>query len=98
MDHIFPQSALRKVKVENPKTGRRDSFRYHDAVRNQLANCMLLSREENGAGGKSDTPPAVWSQDKDQAYLNKLLIPPVIPPDPAMWDLERFEDFVAARR
>lgn len=94
VDHIFPQSLLRKVKVENPRTGRKDSLRYHDAVRNQLANCMLLSREENGAGGKSDTPPAVWFRGKDQAYLDKHLIPP----DPALWDLERFEDFIAARR
>jgi hypothetical protein len=35
-------------------------MRYHDAERNQFANCMLLTQAENGAGGKSDTPPDQW--------------------------------------
>ena len=94
VDHIFPQSLLRKVKVENLKTGRRDLLKYHEAERNQLANCMLLSREENGAGGKSDTPPDEWFKDKDEAYLDKHLIPK----KPNLWKLERFEDFISARR
>jgi hypothetical protein len=55
---------------------------------------MLLSREENGAGGKSDTPPEKWFADKDDAYLGMHLIPK----DPALWKLERFEDFVAERK
>src|ERR1700730_9557618 len=51
VDHIFPQSALKKVKIENPRTGRKDIMKYREPERNQLANCMLLSRDENGAGG-----------------------------------------------
>jgi Protein of unknown function (DUF1524) len=94
VDHIFPQSLLKKVKVENPKTGRKDLMRYRDADRNQLANCMLLSREENGAGGKSDTPPDEWFMDKDPAYLEKHLIPD----DPSLWRLDRFEDFIVTRK
>jgi hypothetical protein len=69
-------------------------MRYRDADRNQLANCMLLSREENGAGGKSDTPPDEWFRDKDRAYLEKHLIPD----DPGLRGLDRFEDFIAARK
>jgi len=94
VDHIFPQSALRKVKIENPKTGRRDLMKYREGERNQLANCMLLSREENGAGGKWDTPPDVWFAGKDRAYLERHLIPA----DPELWQLDHFEEFIEARK
>ncbi|MBI4331015.1 MAG: DUF262 domain-containing protein [Chloroflexi bacterium] len=94
IDHIFPQSALRKVKVQNPKTGHWDLIKYHEVQRNQLANCMLLSREENGAGGKGDTLPEDWFAGKDRSYLDKHLIPT----DPSLWKMERFEDFVEERK
>jgi hypothetical protein len=94
VDHVFPKSALRRIRIENPKTGRKDLMKYRDAERNQLANCMLLSREENGAGGKWDTLPDEWFAGKDAAYLEKHLIPA----DPALWKLDRFEDFITARK
>lgn len=94
VDHIFPQSELRKVKVANPRTGRRDLLKYHEGERNQLANCMLLTMGENGSGGKWYTLPEKWFADKDKAYLAKHLIPP----DPALWRLERFEDFIEERK
>lgn len=94
IDHIFPQSLLKKVKIENPKTGRKDLLKYPESIRNQLANCMLLSREENGAGGKSDTPPEIWFADKPSAYLEKHLIPS----NPNLWKLEQFENFLEARK
>lgn len=94
VDHIFPQSLLRKVKIENPKTGRKDLMKYRDAERNQLANCMLLSKEENGSGGKSDIPPEDWFKGKSKAYLDEHLIPP----DPALWTLLHFEDFIEERK
>ena len=94
VDHVFPQSVLRKVKARNPNTGRMDLLRYREAERNQLANCMLLTAEENGAGGKSDTPPAQWFADKSPEYLTKHLIPG----DPALWKLENFEHFIAVRK
>jgi len=94
VDHIFPQSVLRKVRVENPKTGRRDLMKYHEAERNQLANCMLLTREENGSGGKWDTPPAEWFAGKSKSYLEKHLIPQ----DTSLWKLDRFEDFIEERK
>jgi hypothetical protein len=94
IDHIFPQSLLRKYKTTNPNTGRSDLLRYREWERNQLANCMLLSREENGGGGKSDTPPAVWFAGKSDAYLDMHLIPK----SSELWEMERFEDFISARK
>jgi hypothetical protein len=94
VDHIFPQSQLRKVKIENPNTGRRDLLKYRDAERNQLANCMLLTMQENGAGGKGDTLPEEWFEDKSKDYLDKHLIPA----DPDLWKLDRYEDFVEERK
>jgi hypothetical protein len=93
VDHIFPQSLLRKVKVTNLQ-GKRSVMRYKDEARNQLANCMLLSAAENGAGGKSDTPPEEWFKGKAPEYLDLHLIPR----DTALWKLDRFEEFVEARK
>jgi hypothetical protein len=93
VDHIFPQSALREIRIENPETSRM-VMKYRDADRNQLANCMLLTRQENGAGGKGATLPKVWFADKDKAYLDQHLIPT----DPALWELDRFDDFIEARK
>jgi hypothetical protein len=94
VDHIFPQSALRNVKTLNPRTNRRDLMKYKDAERNQLANCMLLTQRENGAGGKGDILPDVWFADKDERYLDMHLIPA----NRDLWKLERFDDFIAERK
>ena len=94
MDHIFPQSLLRKVKVANPNTGKMNIMKYREADRNQLSNCMLLTASENGAGGKSDTPPEEWFAGKPESYLDMH----VIPNDPALWKLEKFEQFIEARK
>lgn len=93
IDHIFPRSALREVKIMNPETGRM-VMRYKNAEINQLANCMLLTKEENGAGGKGATLPEVWFRSKDDVYLDKHLIPK----DKNLWVLGRFEDFIEARK
>ncbi len=96
IDHIFPQSLLSQQKVKNPETGRM-VMKYRAPERDQLANCMLLSREENGAGGKTDTPPAEWFAKRlseDPQYLEKHLIPK----DTTLWELDRFEDFIVARK
>jgi hypothetical protein len=93
VDHIFPQSVLKQAKVLNPETGR-TAMKYRDAERNQLANCMLLTKEENGAGGKTDMLPEEWFAGKDRSYFDMHLIPT----DPALWRLERFEEFIEARK
>jgi hypothetical protein len=57
---------------------------------------MLLTAQENGAGGKSDTPPDKWfvGERSEEDYLNMHLIPR----DPALWKLDRFEDFIQERK
>ena len=67
---------------------------YNKHQRDQLANCMLLTREENGAGGKGDASPAEWFKDKDDAYLERHLIPK----DRELWGMDRFDDFIKARK
>ena len=93
VDHVFPQSKLREVQVESPATGRQ-VMKYRGADRDQLANCMLLTRKENGAGGKGSILPSVWFAGKPAEYLNLH----AIPHDPALWELGRFDDFIAARK
>tara|TARA_B100001971_G_scaffold213155_1_gene245572 strand:- start:158736 stop:160415 length:1680 start_codon:yes stop_codon:yes gene_type:complete len=94
VDHIFPQAHLKKVKEVNPTTGKRNIRKYKVEFRDQIANCMLLSAGENGAGGKSDTLPEVWFSDKDDNYLDMHLIPK----DKNLWKMEKFEDFIEARK
>jgi hypothetical protein len=55
---------------------------------------MLLTQEENGAGGKGDTPPDEWFDEKSDSYLEMHLIPR----DRNLWSLERFEDFIIERK
>jgi hypothetical protein len=71
-----------------------DLRKYRDADRNQLANCMLLTREENGSGGKSDASPEEWFADKSADYLKMHLIPT----DKKLWKMENFESFIDARK
>jgi len=93
-DHIFPQSLLRKVKKVNPRTGRQDLLRYYQEDRDQIANLMLLTAEENGFSGKRDIPPNEWFADKDEAYLEMHLIPK----NPDLWKLENYEAFIEERK
>ena len=62
--------------------------------RNQIANCMLLTAKENGAGGKWDTPPEEWFVDKSEEYLSLHLIPK----DKSLWKLDSFDDFIKKRK
>ena len=94
VDHIFPQSVLKKQKVANENTGRLDVLKYKWFDRDQIANCMLLTARENGAGGKSDITPEVWFADKDDAYLDLHLIPK----NKELWKLENFENFISERQ
>lgn len=101
VDHIFPQSLLKSVKDINPESGARNILHFRAPQRDQLANCMLLTAEENGFANKSGTPPAKWFArvrfDSDQAHEQYLRMH-LIPADPDLWELERFDDFVEARK
>lgn len=94
IDHIFPQSLLKTVKDFNPDSGRQSIMRYKQGMRDQLANTMLLTRDENGAGGKWDTSAEDWFSDKEDAYLDLHLIPK----NPELWKLENYELFLEERK
>ena len=101
VDHIFPQSLLKTVKDINPESGKRNILHYRAEHRDQLANCMLLTAEENGFSGKCDKPPAEWfarSRFSSDATHKRYLQIHLIPDDPELWKLERYDDFVAARK
>jgi hypothetical protein len=93
IDHIFPQSFLKNIKETDTETGQ-NVRKYRESERNQLANLMLLTREENGPGGKGDMLPSDWFNNKDKEYLNKHLIPD----NPALWSEDSFDDFIFERK
>lgn len=93
VDHIFPKSILKSIKIKNPSTGRM-IMKYHDEEINQLANCMLLTQAENGSNGKWDKSPLDWlSQQKDE-YFNLHLIPK----DRDLWGIDNFDIFIEERK
>lgn len=94
VDHIFPQSQLKKIKVANTITGRLDILKYKQDDRDQIANCMLLTAQENGASGKTDILPETWFSDKPKEYLELHLIPQ----NKDLWKLENFELFIEERK
>ncbi|WP_394168914.1 DUF262 domain-containing protein [Saccharospirillum alexandrii] len=94
IDHIFPQSRLKDVKDANPETGRQSLMRYPAAVRDQIANCMLLSKDENGFQAKNDTFPSDWFADKSESYLDMHLIPR----HSQLWEFSNYEAFIEARK
>jgi len=94
IDHIFPQGVLKGIKVPNPDTGKMNIMKYKRWDRDQIANLMLLTAHENGAANKRDTLPKDWFSDKSEEYLDAHLIPK----DPELWELDRFEDFIQERR
>ncbi len=92
VDHIFPQSKLKEVKVINPETGRK-VMKYKWWDRDQIANLMLLSAEEN-RDEKRDKSPEEWLEDKDDDYFEIHLIPR----NKELWKIENFEKFIEERR
>lgn len=93
VDHIFPRSRLKQARVASEDTGRAVQ-RYHAYQINQLANCMLLTRNENGPAGKSDIEPAQWFADKPKEYLEMHCIPQA----PSLWSMDNFDQFIEARK
>nr|WP_320135553.1 DUF262 domain-containing protein [uncultured Amphritea sp.] len=94
VDHIFPQSVLRSIKEVNPDTGRNSLLAYPTKVRDQIANCMLLTADENGFQGKCAKTPEEWFAEKPEAYLDLHLIPK----DKALWKIENYPKFITARK
>ena len=97
VDHIFPKSRLAKI-MENfvdPETQKtRRKVKYPPYVRHQIANCMLLTLNENSTWAKGTMMPEDWFTDKGGEYLDLHLIPR----DSNLWKLENFEAFIEARK
>jgi len=92
VDHIFPQSNLKEVKIINPETGRK-IMKYKWWDRDQIANLMLLSAEEN-RDEKRDKSPEEWLEDKDDDYFDIHLISR----KKELWKIENFEKFIEERK
>ena len=92
IDHIFPQTQLKSIKIEN-EFGKSVS-KYKKSDIDQLANLMLLTAIENGAGGKGATEPNVFFANKSPDYLEKHCIPA----DPNLWLEPNFELFIEERK
>ena len=80
--HIFPKAVL---------SGRYD-LRAQSRLINQVANLAFLSQRANGKIAAS--PPTEYLPSLDQTRLRMQYVPS----DPMLWELDRYEDFVRARR
>jgi hypothetical protein len=88
--HIFPTSLLYS------KRGGYDSDNHlHRKIVNEIANRAFLSGPSNV--GLGNTPPAEYLPKVVSQYPGALE-KQFVPTDPALWKLERYEDFLAVRR
>lgn len=69
-------------------------MKYKVQDRDQIANLMLLTHDENRTGAKGDKLPEEWFADKDREYFELHLIPM----DRNLLKLENYEGFIAARK
>ena len=86
--HIFPQSLLYKHGHE------RDNH-LHRKIVNEIANRAFLTAESNIS--LSNLPPEEYLPQVDELYPGALA-KQFIPMDPELWKLNRYPDFLHARR
>ena len=87
--HIFPTSLLYssdKYSSEN---------HLHTKIINEIANRAFLTRGSNVQ--VSNTPPAEYLPEIQRKYPGALE-KQFVPTDPALWELDRYEDFLMKRR
>ena len=89
-DHIFSQSLFRPKNLEAIGLDKNSGDRYRSKM-NCLGNLQLLLADENTA--KQDKPFEEWIATRDNGFKKRHLIPD----DPNLWKLDRFEDFIKAR-
>ena len=87
-DHIFPHAALKAngYAIDN-------RFKY--ALAQELTNRAILTRLENRS--KSDTAARTYLQGVAEKYPSALDLQ-CIPSDPTLWEMDKFEEFLAVRR
>ena len=89
-DHIFPTKMFSPRNLSEFGMGAGQIERWQGMM-GRLVNLELLLAHENEE--KSDTPFEEWITTRDSSFKKKHLIPD----DPDLWRLERFEDFFKAR-
>jgi len=88
--HIFPVSLL-----YSERGGYTPENHLHKKIVNEIANRAFLTEETNL--DLSNTEPAEYLGEIERKYAGALA-KQFVPQDPALWTLDRFEDFLAARR
>lgn len=89
-DHIFPQSLFKPRSLEAACLDASQINQYCLKM-NRIGNLQLLLAHENTA--KLDKPFEEWITTRDDGFKKRHLIPD----DPSLWKLERFEKFIKAR-
>ena len=87
-DHIFPYAALKA-------SGYAIDNRFKYALAQELTNRAILTQLENR--NKSDTAARIYLMGVAEKYPTALNLQ-CIPSDPELWEIDRFEEFLAARR
>jgi hypothetical protein len=89
-DHIFPRNMFSQKDLRDIGFGPGEIERWQGMM-NRFANLELLLAQENEE--KSDKPFKEWITTRDCSFIKKHLIPG----DPHLWSIERFEDFLKER-
>ncbi len=87
-DHVFPTKVLKLYGY-----GQEDTGRY--ALAQEISNRMILTQIANRQ--KSDKEPGVYLDEAKKKFPTALF-KQCVPEDPGLWEVDRFEDFLAARR
>ena len=87
--HIFPQSLLYSKGEYDPEN------HLHKKIVNEIANRAFLTGESNIT--LSNAEPVDYLPQIEKKYPGALA-KQFVPLDPSLWKLERYEDFLAARR
>jgi hypothetical protein len=88
--HIFPSSLL-----YSDAGGYNRENHLHKKIVNEIANRAFLTGESNI--GLSNTEPAEYLPQIERKYPGALA-KQFVPQEPALWQLNRFQDFLSARR
>ena len=86
--HIFPQAILYQHGYDSES-------HLHRKIVNEIANRAFLTAETNRQ--LADRPPEVYLPQVEERYPGAL-VKQFIPMDPELWKVERYPDFLEARR
>jgi hypothetical protein len=93
-DHIFPRAKITGLLRE--KYSREEDQAKVTSLVNDMANIAFLSAKENPR--KSDRLPREYLNRMRHNFGEEALTAQLIPLDETLWDMEKFEAFLPARR